>query len=35
MIIDGWRGPIHARKLIQDCRQAYLDAKAKAATARE
>lgn len=33
--IDGWRGPIHARKLILDCRQAYLDAKAKAATARE
>jgi len=33
--IDGWRGPIHARKLIQDCRQAYLDAKAKTAVARE
>ena len=27
--IDGWRGPIDARKLILDCRQAYLDAKAE------
>jgi len=26
--IEGWRGPIDARKLILDCRQAYLDAKA-------
>jgi inorganic pyrophosphatase len=33
--IDGWRGPIDARKLILDCRQSYLDAKAKAAVARE
>jgi len=29
--IDGWRGPIDARKLILDCRQAYLDAKAETA----
>jgi inorganic pyrophosphatase len=27
--IEGWRGPIDARKLILDCRQAYLDAKAE------
>jgi inorganic pyrophosphatase len=34
MQVDGWEGPMEARKAIMDCRQRYLDHKAKTDSAK-